>query len=188
MQELPEFSINVQNLPPADEWLVLPVKDNALEIIASECGLTACRSLEARFRAKRYRKHGVTLTGRFTVSIEQECVVTLEPVFTDLQEEFQRRFLPERDLSATLPEIIDGEMVFDPEAEDLPDLLEGGQINLWEVLIEEMILAIDPFPRSEQAVETTLPGNETGSEDESEPTHNPFSELKSLISEKKSNK
>ncbi|KAG1700455.1 Phosphate acyltransferase [Nymphon striatum] len=50
-----------------------------------------------------------------------------------------------------MPEIVDGEMILDPEAADLPDIIVGDSINLWDILIEELILVINPFPRADSA-------------------------------------
>lgn len=185
-QEL-HYPISMSKLPSSSQTVELPINDDSLASIAEACGVSDIKKLTARFRFKRWRKHGLTLTGEFHAEIEQECIATLEPVFTKLNENFERQFLPERSSEYKLPEIIDGEMILDPEANDLPDIIEGDTLNLWDVLIEEMILAIDPFPRSETADNQAESVEETP-EELPEPTHKPFSDLKTLISQKKSNK
>ena len=188
MSDLSEATISIRKLPPAGEWIELPVNPHDLGILADEIGITSCNELKAKFRVKRYRKHGVTVIGEFSAKIEQECIATLDPVYSHIKGGFDRQFLPQQESDYTMPEIIDGEIVLDPEADDIPDLLEGDEINLWEVLIEEMILAIDPFPRSDNAPQQTAQTPKTDEAQGDNPTHKPFSDLKSLITEKKSNK
>lgn len=179
------FQISVSNLPAPSEKVLLPVTPEALELVADACDVLSLHCLEAVFRFKRWRKHGVTLNCDVKAKVEQECIATLEPVFSDINVSFERQLLPERSSDYKMPEIIDGEMVLDPEA-DLPDIMSGNTLNLWEILIEELILAIDPFPRADSAPEDTN-WVEDKAEDEAEPTHKPFSDLKALITEKKSN-
>ena len=179
------FPINVANLPAASEKLALPVTQETLEVVADACDVTSIQNLEATFRFKRWRKHGVTLNCDVKAKIEQECIATLEPVFSKINESFERQFLPERSSDYKMPEIIDGEMVLDPEA-DLPDIIVGNTLNLWDILIEELILVIDPFPRSDSAPDEAVWEEKKVKEDR-EPTHKPFSDLKTLITEKKSN-
>ncbi len=180
-----EFLISFTNLPSPSEKVSLPVTQEALELVAEACDVLGIENLEAVFRFKRWRKHGVTLNCDVKANVEQECIATLEPVFSKIDVSFERQFLPERSSDYKMPEVIDGEMVLDPEA-DLPDIMSGNTLNLWDILIEELILAIDPFPRADSAPEDTN-WVEDEAEDEAEPTHKPFSDLKALITEKKSN-
>jgi uncharacterized metal-binding protein YceD (DUF177 family) len=181
------FPVSISSLPKPSEHIHLPVDAESLKQLANECGVNAFKSLETDFRFKRWRKHGATVVGSFKAEIEQDCIVTLEPVFSFLDESFERQFLPQRSSDYKMPEIIDGEMILDPEADDLPDILETDVLNLWEILIEELILAIDPFPRSaEGGLQEQFEAEE---EDlDAEPTHKPFSDLQALISAKKTNK
>lgn len=188
MSNLSEFKISIRKLPPAGEWIELPVQSGDLGILADEIGVMSCSELKAKFRVKRYRKHGVTVIGEFFARIEQECIATLDPVNSHIKGGFDRQFLPQQESDYTVPEIIDGEIVLDPEADDIPDLLEGDEINLWEVLSEEMILAINPFPRSDNAPKQTAQTPKKEEVLDDNPTYKPFSDLKSLITEKKSNK
>lgn len=179
------FPINVSNLPAASEKIALPVTQENQKAVARACDVTNIQNLEAIFRFKRWRKHGVTLNCDMKAKVEQECIATLEPVFSNINESFERQFLPERSSDYKMPEIIDGEMVLDPEA-DLPDIIVGNTFNLWDILIEELILVINPFPRSYSAPEESI-WEEEEAEEDNKPTHKPFSDLKTLITEKKSN-
>ena len=187
MSDALDYPISISKPPSASETLTLPVDAQKMTLAADACGVTGFKNLEAKFRFKRWRKHGVSIFCDFKAQIEQECIVTLEPVSSMVSESFERQFLPERSSDYKMPEIIDGEMVLDPEAGDYPDIIEGDAINLWDVLIEELILVINPFPRADQ-LEDDIELEQEVIEEPSEPTHRPFSELKALITEKKSNK
>ena len=45
------------------------------------------------------------------------------------------------------PDEASGELDLDPEADDPPDLLESDRIDLAAYVVEDLALAIDPFPR-----------------------------------------
>ncbi len=182
-----DFPISISNLPSASEKVALPVNEETSKLAAEACGVVAFKNLEAIFRFKRWRKHGVSIICDFSTQVEQECIATLEPVISRLKDRFERQFLPESSSDYKMPEIIDGEMILDPEA-DFPDILESDVINLWDTLIEELILVIDPFPRVDGIEEKNTIETEETLDITSEPTHRPFSDLKALITEKKSNK
>jgi uncharacterized metal-binding protein YceD (DUF177 family) len=183
-----EFLISIKKLPGPSETLTLPINQSANEAAAQACDVIAFKKLQASFRFKRWRKHGATVICKFSAQVEQECIATLDPVFGRIEDSIERQFLPEHSSDYKMPEIIDGEMILDPEAADLPDIIVGDSINLWDILIEELILVINPFPRSDSVEQNSdflqdIPSNKTN-----EPTHRPFSDLKTLITEKKSNK
>lgn len=188
MSNLPNYPISISKLPSPSDVLQLPFDKMILSTLADECGVISLNNFHTKFRLKRYRKHGVTIYGEFSVEVEQECVVTLDPIFSKINESFERQFLPQKDSEYKMPEIIDGEMVLDPEADDIPDIIEGHEINLWDVLSEALILVIDPFPRSQGISEKTDNEVDKSPEIEKEPTHKPFSDLKALITKKNSNK
>lgn len=183
-----EFPISISRLPAPSETLTLPISHAANEAAALACDVIAFTNLQASFRFKRWRKHGAIVFCKFSAQVEQECIATLEPVFGRVEDHIERQFLPEHSSDYKMPEIIDGEMILDPEAADLPDIIEGDSINIWDILIEELILVINPFPRADSVEQKTENLEMEPSNPTSEPTHRPFSNLKTLITEKKSNK
>jgi len=82
---------------------------------------------------------GAMLTGTVAARLTQQCVVTMEPVETRLEEPLDRRFAPANQ--------IESEGAFDPEAEDPPDPLTD-EIDVGEIAAETAALAIDPYPRA----------------------------------------
>jgi len=182
------FIVNIHNLPAPGESIFLSPDADELKRLATECAVTSIANLDVTFRLKRWRKNGVIVSGDVIADVEQECIKTLDPVYSRLVEHFERQLLPKGSADYKMPEIIDGEMVLDPEANDIPDELEGNEISLWDILVEEMILAIDPFPRSDTDIDEIASEPDIAPDLDEEPTHRPFSDLKTLITEKKINK
>jgi uncharacterized metal-binding protein YceD (DUF177 family) len=82
------------------------------------------------------------LTAELGATVVQSCVVTLDPVTNRLDEKVLRRFLAE------MPDL-DGQEVEMPEddtVEPLPEILD-----LYDVLVEALALALPLYPRAEGA-------------------------------------
>ena len=111
--------------------------------LARRLGLDGLDRLEAEVEATPWLD-GAKLRGRFDALVRQTCGVTLEPLESRLEGDFDLKILPAGSPNAPAePE----EMVLDPEAEDPPDLIEGAEIDLGALVVEQLALEIDPFPR-----------------------------------------
>jgi hypothetical protein len=75
------------------------------------------------------------------------CGVTLEPFEQELDGEIRLRALPEGSAALGGTDEGGGELDLDPEGDDPPDVLEGHEIGLGAYVVEDLSLAIDPFPR-----------------------------------------
>lgn len=87
---------------------------------------------------------GWTLSGRVTAHAVQRCGLTLEPLPAEIDESFAID-LVEADPRAPV------EIEVDPE-DDGPDVVEDGVIDLGVYAVEQLALALDPFPRKPGAV------------------------------------
>lgn len=106
---------------------------------------------------------GWRLSGRVSADVVQACSVTLEPLPETVNETFSIE-LAEAD--ENMP--ADVELTLD---DDAPDYIEGGAVDLGVYAVEQLALALDPFPRKPGAVfEAPL--------DEAEPS--PFAVLRKL--------
>lgn len=179
---LPEHWIDITRLPKNGDIVRMEADEKQRTRIAGATGVDAISSLVVKIRASHWGKEGAIVAGSASCLVTQSCVVTLDPVENRVSSDFSRKFVPEISRHNGQPEIIDGEMVLDPEDDDYPDVVSGNRINLWEVVVEELNLVIDPYPRSEGAESGDLEEPEHGSK---EHAHNPFSELKALITKKK---
>lgn len=84
------------------------------------------------------------IDGRLTAKVTQDCVISLAPVVQIVDEIVVRPYVPEEDL-ATMSEVdLDPDSDDDPEA--FTDVIDPGQLAL-----EALALALDPYPRAEDA-------------------------------------
>ncbi|HLG84276.1 MAG TPA: DUF177 domain-containing protein [Bradyrhizobium sp.] len=116
----------------------------------------------------------VHVAGHLTARIGQTCVVTLEPIENDIDEDIDLTFAP----AEQIPDIADavaGEEI-QIGAGDLPEPPEpiiNGIIDLGRLATDVLLLAIDPYPRKEGAVfESQVTA--------ADPEDHPFAGLKAL--------
>lgn len=108
---------------------------------------------------------GWTLSGRVRASLAQTCGITLEPLPLEIDDTFSVQ------LSEPVDEESD-EIVITME-DETPDIVEDGQIDLGQYVVEQLALRLDPFPRKPGAEFVQPP----------EPAEiSPFAVLKSLPS------
>ena len=136
--------------------------------IAEDLGLVELPALEADLVADRYENGRVQLTGNLRATVVQSCVVSLKPVVQAIDERFERRFAPANLASDAAAVDIN------PDTEDPPDSFGEEGIDLGAVVLEQLILAIDPYPRADDA---ELPAEASAG---SEKAESPFAVLKTL--------
>ena len=139
--------------------------------VAAVAGVKALPRLQASFDLSR-QGNGLKLAGEVSATVEQTCVVTLEPMTSDVRESIDLIFVPaEAEAEPELDQIPD---VIDPEAPDGPEPLVNGTADLGAVATEFLLLGIDPYPRKPDAVFDAPegPGQDAGA--------NPFAVLAKL--------
>jgi len=101
--------------------------------------------------------------------ITQACTVTLEPVSSHISMEFTRRL----HLVPHVKKMIDLSGELSPAAgeDEVPEEIDNSRYDLAAPLLEEFLLAIDPYPRA-PGVAFSAPA------DADEPRENPFAVLK----------
>ncbi len=137
--------------------------------LARRFGLLALDHLSADLRIRRLPGNGaIHAAGRFTAEATQACVISLEPVHARLSEEFSQFFT----LAAEVPD--QGEHVIDVEAEDPPETLGPEGLDLGEAVVQQFVLALDPYPRAPGAQPPLEP------DEASRIATGPFAALKAL--------
>ncbi len=104
-----------------------------------------------------------------TAAVTQRCVVSLEPVDADIDETLQIRLVTEEQ------EQTSAELDLHPDEEDV-EVVDAGLIDLGDICVQYLALALDPYPRRADLSDTEVPLPEEISEDVS----NPFAVLKKL--------
>lgn len=112
--------------------------------IAKDLGLVSLPALSANLTVKSWMD-GAEITGRFDAVVEQVCAVSLENFEQPLSGEIEVRVVPAG--SPQAPQPTGGEVDYDPDAPDPPDILEGDAIDLAAYVVEHLALEIDPFAR-----------------------------------------
>lgn len=118
-----------------------------LKALAEAWDILSVDKFKADLHINRWKKDGIRVKGRVKAKIVQACVVTLEPVPAEIDEQFEQIFVPENSKLARRPANDAGEMVLDPDGPDLPEAFTGDTIDAGEVVTEFAALAIDPYPR-----------------------------------------
>jgi uncharacterized metal-binding protein YceD (DUF177 family) len=149
MSEPVEFSriVKVETLPRDGLTQKIVANEIEREKLSKRFSLDSMQSLEADFVIRRSGK-GVRVTGEARAKVMQICVVTLEPFPAEVVEDIDVRFAPPPD-PRRKPPALEEEIRFD--AEDEPDPLIDGAVDLGELAAEFIALGLDPYPRKPEA-------------------------------------
>ena len=142
----------------------------ARNAMAETAGLREMPSARASFDLALESGGRVHVTGRVQARIGQTCVVTLEPIENEIDEEVDLIFAPAEQIPE-LAEPADSDDVY--EMAEPPEPIENGVIDLGRLAADVLYLAIDPYPRKE-GVEF-VPEVEAA-----DPEDHPFAALKAL--------
>jgi uncharacterized metal-binding protein YceD (DUF177 family) len=147
------------------------------QAMAETAGLREVVSVRADFDVVPKSGNQIQVTGHVRARIGQTCVVTLDPMESEIDEEVDLIFAPEaevRRLAELMEEVHDDqEQVADP-----PEAIVNGIIDLGRLATDALFLAVDPYPRKPGVVfepEVTAP----------DPEDHPFAVLKALHDKKK---
>jgi hypothetical protein len=94
---------------------------------------------------------GAQFGGRLRAVVTRECGVTLDPFDEVIDEPFQLRFVPRGSPNAPADVAVE-DQVIDLEGDDPPDVVDADTFDVGAALVEQLSLALDPFPRKPDAV------------------------------------
>jgi uncharacterized metal-binding protein YceD (DUF177 family) len=140
--------------------------------MAEAAGLRAISSAHAAFDLSQRSDGRVHVAGRVQAKVGQICVVTLEPIENEIDEEVDLIFAPAEEIAPQADaDDDDGES----SLAEPPEPIENGMIDLGRLATDVLFLAIDPYPRKRGAVfEPQIAA--------SDPEDHPFAALKALQS------
>jgi hypothetical protein len=159
-------------LPGAGAEIRLDAKGEELARIAAWADICAVEAFGATIRLHKHSTNRFALDAALEADIVQNCVVTLEPVKSHITRAVHRELhLAERTRLKPHESIPPGVGAGD---DDVPEEIESTTYDLAAPLLEELVLAIDPYIRA--------PGVEfAAAPPEPEPPRaNPFAVLKAL--------
>ncbi|HEY0302990.1 MAG TPA: YceD family protein [Rhizomicrobium sp.] len=142
--------------------------------IARWADVKAVEAFGAMVTLRKHSANNFSFDAVLVAEIVQDCVVTLEPVRSRIERPVHRELhLTAHTRHRGDPEIALGEQA---GADDLPEEIESLEYDLAAPLLEELVLAIDPYPRA-PGVEFAPPADPGAAP---EPRESPFAVLKSL--------
>src|SRR5262245_51441412 len=181
--------MNRQNaVPDTDPWrspvIVAQIPDIGLtreieasarerEAMAEVASLREIAFAHASFDVTPMSGGRFNVAGRVRARVGQTCVVTLDPIENDIDEEIDLVFAPEAEVRQLADLIEEGQDGEDGEVAEQPEPIVNGVIDLGRLATDALFLAIDPYPRKPGAVfeaEVTAP----------DPEDHPFAALKAL--------
>ncbi len=165
LARLPRSHLRLADLPnskPTPFALVPTAEDR--KAVAQHLGIVGIKKLRFAGELTPQGRKDWTLTATLGATVVQDCVVTLDPVTTRIDEVLHRSYV------ADMPEIdaTEIEMPEDDTVEPLPETLDIAQ-----VMIEALALALPLYPRVADAALAqavfTEPGQEAMTNDDAKP-------------------
>ena len=132
------------------------VADNDIRAaVARVVGLRDLPRLEANFDVTRHGPDGLRVSGRMSATVGQNCVVTLEPLANEVEEDIDLLFAPPPPpvaRKAGEDEVVEEASERPQRSWNGPEPLIGGVVDLGALATEFLILGLDPYPRKPGAV------------------------------------
>ncbi|AEI03270.1 hypothetical protein OCA5_c21440 [Afipia carboxidovorans OM5] len=158
----------VAQIPAAGMHVTFAADVGERAALAEVAGLREVLEAKADFHLTHVRGGGIETRGHVSGLVGQECVVTLEPLESRIDEDVEVIFAEPDTAAAAKPRVdIDG------EEPDPPELIVNGTIDLGRLATDILFLGIDPYPRKPGVA--FEPAAEAAS-----PEDHPFAALKAL--------
>ncbi|MEM8936735.1 MAG: hypothetical protein AAGC77_10050 [Pseudomonadota bacterium] len=137
----PEFSrfVALGDFPAAGERLNLEADEGQRAALAKRFDVIRINILSGAMSISATQKR-IDITGRLEAQLIRRCVVTLDEMVERIDEPLELAFVRDADL---LDE--------DDETGAGPELHQGAEIDVGELLAQQLSLAMAPFPREEGA-------------------------------------
>jgi hypothetical protein len=150
--------VRLDEIPETGLRLDLEADEPARVAIAAAAGVNGIARLHAGFDLARQGRDGLRIVGAVSATVRQTCVVTLDPVDNEIEENIDLVFVP---ASAAATKV--DEASFGPDAAEPPEALVDGMVDLGAIAAEFLILGIDPYPRKAGVVFEPPPSADPGS-------------------------
>ncbi len=164
--------INVRRLPKKGHFEKYSATEEVRSQLAEVYELVSIEQFDAHASVAPWKRDGVKITGEVRSNHTQYCAVTGDPLSVSLREEVEAILVPEGSTLARPRQNDEGELIFDVEGDDLPEVFTGDSIDLANVWLEFFTLGLDPYARKE--------GEEFNSDSVNTPKESPFSVLSDL--------
>ena len=138
--ELPRSELHrpaaLDRIGPQGTPVLVEATPEELPAIAARLGIPAVHALRCAFKLRRIGGSVIEAQGELVAGVTQLCVVSLDEFDETVQEAFTVHFVPE------------GTEDDDPEPDAIDQVpFQGSAIDLGEAAVEQLALALDPYPR-----------------------------------------
>lgn len=135
----PEFSRPV-DIIRLNQLQKITANSDELAAIAKRLELPALSKLDAELVIKRGRGDVLQVEGRFKAVLAQTCVVSLEDFPVELDEAVEATY------SEGSPLPLYESLTLEDDDPDAPEPVINGKIDLGELVVQSLSLALDPYP------------------------------------------
>jgi hypothetical protein len=143
-QSLWSVPIRAEDVPETGQRMALVADEATRQAIAKVAGLRSLPRLDANFDVTRHGG-GLRIVGQVSATVDQTCVVTLEPMTNEVEEVVDLIYAPQAGLPEEQAATEDG-------GDEGPEPLVDGTVDLGGLATEFLLLGIDPYPRRPDAV------------------------------------
>jgi hypothetical protein len=142
--------VSVDDISESGSHYELTADEPTRQSIAREANLRDLPQLDAVFDLTR-RGDGIAAKGEVRARVGQTCVVTLEPIESEVREAVDLVFVPDGEFAAAIK-----------RGTEPPEPLADGTIDLGVVSTEFLMLGLDPYPRKPGAAFASTPTEKRG--------------------------
>lgn len=170
MQNLFTYPLKLEDLSQSVKTYKLHANQQELEFITEIMQVPSVKRFESEIKVKFHTKdHLIDVSGVVDADVEHISVISLEPFIRNYKNDFKLKF----DTNMTRQDIkeLDGDI-----NEDIPDIVDNGQIDLAAIAMEQLALVLDDFPRQEGETFSFI----SEFDDDADVKTNPFSVLKKI--------
>jgi hypothetical protein len=142
------FPVAVADIPEIGRQFDLVADEQVRDALARALDLRALPRLDAHFTVNRRGPGGLHVSGEVSATIGQTCVVSLEPIESEVVEPVDLVFQPPQ----AVADAGKASEAVEIETGEGPEIMQSGVVDLGMVATEFLILGIDPYPRKAGAV------------------------------------
>jgi uncharacterized metal-binding protein YceD (DUF177 family) len=169
--------VTVAQIPETGLHREIEADQTIRHAMAEMGGLREVLSANASFNVMPRSGGRFHVTGHVRARIGQTCVVTLEEIENDIDEQVDLIFAPSEQVPQ-MAALVDEAEESDEETPDPLEPIENGMIDLGKLATDALYLAVDPYPRKPGAVFERMV-------EAADPEDHPFAALKALKAEPK---
>ncbi|TNE31134.1 MAG: DUF177 domain-containing protein [Alphaproteobacteria bacterium] len=131
--------VQLADIDAKEKTFVINATERDCAELAARLRIPSLADVQAKLVLKRAGKHLIKLSGTLSCEAVQECVVTLEPVKTVIDTEFDITFSEEEQELAE--DMVMPDLALEP--------VEDGVIDLGEIVAQQISIALPDYPRAE---------------------------------------